>query len=245
MTAVRTSPHPARSWRNIGTLATIAVSLVFNVTLSGLEYPYRGVFYEADRLAFMRIWRALAKEGYVSVTDLNFDERYFVKTLRSYMRKGDAWDDRFTCAGLAMVLVHVARAIIGLSIVWEKEREELDAEDEEEYKAEQYFLDPSRIHERAIQDVSDALGIDLEVVGKLIGGLSDLVDLPVTSMFPTMKWVEESPRKSERPPSLWDAFYMEVGAEDDDNDSDYGKKPRKTKAKAKKSSGRKSKYAKA
>lgn len=176
----------------------MAVALVFDNTLGGKQTPYRGKYQDSDRLAFRKIWATVAREGHVVASNLNYGTEY-TKTIRPLIAREDVWDDRWTCAGLGEVLIHVARAITGLSILWHKHRETVPDESEK-------YLLPSYVHTRAIQDVSDALGIDSDIIKALVGTEKQIAKMTVKMIFPTMKWVPRS-TKSKRPPGLWDAFY--------------------------------------
>lgn len=70
--AVRTQPHPSRLWYGLSVLVALAASLVFNNTLSGIEKPYRGMYYLGDRFAFRKVWISVAKEDYILVTNPSF-----------------------------------------------------------------------------------------------------------------------------------------------------------------------------
>lgn len=109
---------------------------MFNDALSGVRKPYRGLYLMADRQSFRSIWATVTKKGYVEVSDLNFRKEHYAETLAQYVPKGEAWDNRWTCAGLGLVLVHVARAIVYLSYLWEAKREKSREEQRQKAQAE-------------------------------------------------------------------------------------------------------------
>lgn len=216
---LRTSPDPC-SPHGLSSLVSLAVSLAFNTTFSGVEFPYKGLYYVEDRRAFKLMWTVVTKRGYMKASKLNYPADRYKSIIQEHMDKDDVWDDRWTCAGLGPALVHVGRAVIYLSELWEKHRDRLvlDAKLTEAQRkkavAEEYediqWLHPNRIRERVITDISDALSLAEDVVRKLVDP-ANCNKLKVASIFPTMKWVEESPRDAEtRDVSLWDAFYEPV-----------------------------------
>lgn len=245
---LRTCPHPDRSECGLSVLLSIAVALVFNDTLSGVEHPYRGKYYDMDLLAFKKIWTSVARDGYVESSKLNFDEHLYKSLIRAELSDQDAWDDRWTCAGLGVVLVHVARAIMHLSHLWEEAREkkafskdtpmaERQEVLDEEYKTIQW-LHPDRISERLVVDLASALGLKESIVEKLVDWES-CEKLNVTKFFPKSVWKHESPRKtSTRPASLWDALFkqpdleVDLNEDADDEDDDYVEGPKTKSAKA-------------
>lgn len=169
---MRTCPHPARTWYGASTLMAIAVALIFNDTLSGVKTPYRGKYYEMDQLAFKKMWTSVARDGFIEPSRLNFDGASYKSTILAELEEGDAWDDRWTCAGLGEVAIHVGRAIVYLSELWEKNRdkpafrkestiEERQAALENERKLIQW-LQPDCIFKRVVSDISEALGFGVE-----------------------------------------------------------------------------------
>lgn len=217
-------------------LLAIAVTLVFNDTLSGVAKPYRGKYFEMDMLAFKKIWTSVARDGYVESSRLNYDGGLYESTIRAELSKLDVWDDRWTCAGLGEVLVHVARAIVHLSELWEKNRDKKAFRKETpiaerkkilkaEYKEIQW-LHPDRIRERVVVDLASALGLKEDIVERLVKP-DACKKLKITTFFPKSVWKRESPRtRSTRPASLWDALFeqpdleVDLGEEADDED-DY------------------------
>lgn len=128
--------------------------------------------------------------------------------LKGEMYDTDVWDDHWTCGGLGVVIVHVARALVCLAWTWEEKCERLSEGGEYLYAEAKEYVQPDRIYTRVISDVSSALGLDEKVAQALIGMYKECTDLEVGSIFPMMEWVQESPRQSQRPPSLWDTFYQ-------------------------------------
>lgn len=165
-------------------------------------------------LAFRFIWQQVAKEGYIEASELNYPAGSYKATLLPFAGR-DAWDDRWSCAGLGEVLIHVARAIIYLSLLWEKNRaaptypKGADAAEIRRLKKQERegnWLRPDRIHDRAVADLSCALGLSEEVVKKLVGSLDECRELQNTKLFPKFVWVVEAGRPSARSPSLWDGL---------------------------------------
>lgn len=205
----------------------MAIVIVFNTTLSGVAKPYQGPYYRKDKRSFKNIFTTIAKTGYIETGELNLSEPY-ANVIKRFAGKNVKIDNRYTCAGLAEILVHVARAIVQLSYFWvhngerpDKEVQEMvqdddateyedEASDEdEEFPAEEkesYWLSPEKIRTRAIADLGKALGLPRQVAGALVGTVHECASMEDTEMIPVYFWHDgRKPRSGS--PSLWDAFY--------------------------------------
>lgn len=162
----------------------------------------------------------MARDGHVQASALNYPEGSYQTIVQKAWDPSDVWDDRWTCAGLAEVLVHVARAIVHLSILWQENREPLQYPkgstpaairhlQKEEHEGN--WLRPDRIRERAIGDLSLALGVDSNVCAELVGSLRDCSRMTNTKFFPDAIWIADKVgTRSGRPPSLWDALHTQA-----------------------------------
>lgn len=268
ISVLRTQPKPTDEG-GLATLVALAISIVFNDSLQCVKSPYRGKYYTHDRLGFRKIWTAVAKEGHIKITkDLNLSVDY-KETVESHSSVTLLWDDRWTCAGLAELLVHFGRALVLVALTWEDlqdfeddvddegdEDKEVDAEEakkkedeEAKKKEEREYVKPEHVRDRVVGDLSDFLGLPRLVVDDLVGKVEDCRSLPVSEMLPVFEWEETAmANRSAHAPSLWDAWYAEkdvvvVDVDDSDmadDESEGSEFGKKGKGKAKaKAKGRK------
>ncbi|KZV60173.1 hypothetical protein PENSPDRAFT_671856 [Peniophora sp. CONT] len=107
-----------------------------------------------------RIWLYVTKEDYIHVKNLNFKWDLYMSILKGEMIKGNIWDDCWTCTGLGLVLMDVARALVVLVWTWEEKHEKLGAGGEEVYRKAKEFMHPRRMHAQVVSDVSSVLRIN-------------------------------------------------------------------------------------
>lgn len=241
------SPDPHKAKNGLASLIGLAGILVFNSALSAAFEPYKGLYVMTDRLSFRKIWTSVAKKGFMTSGICNYEKSHIKRTLQPLLDSEEPWDDRWTCAGLTEVLVHLARALVYFSIRWDeessdtakdqprvpkkdpREREDFDKllTIEKKELEKEYCLSPVIMHSRVLGDLSTALGIPLHVSRSLVGSIEDCEDLgEETTLFPTTRWLMQTPRESQRPPSLWDALYTQEsdaaqGDETMDVDEEY------------------------
>ena len=204
MTALRTRPEPAKSELGLDNVLAVSAALAFNGTL--LQNPNKGLYYEADTQHFSLIWRELSKEGCIRVANVN-TSIHFELTLKQCLGTIDPIDDRWTCAGLAEVLLHVGRAIVHLSYCWERGQPKNFAED---YPGLAKFLSPAEVYGRVVDDLVLALLMPPHIVKALLGAMQDCRKLQNTKLFPDVEWVSIPSRQQTRPPLLWDALRLEA-----------------------------------
>lgn len=200
---MRTLPRPENKI-GLDCLVALAIVNVFNKTFSGVQKPYSGLFLENDRRCFKLIWAQVAQKGGIKASGLNFARSYKDIVLKEATKSKIPWDDRYTCAGLAEVLFHFARAVVQLSCLWENEVKGYADED-------QKFLNPATIHARAIADLALALGLPDTIVLAVIGDIKDCKNMENKLFLPSMRWEPMTSKKS-RPISLWDAMYEKAPA---------------------------------
>lgn len=203
MVAYRTRPEPSQPGPGVDNIVTLGASLIYNDTLSGGPSPYRGKYYELDTSNFAFIVHELSKEGCFQASNLNSDID-FASTLRPFLRDGDVLDDRWTCAGLTPVFLHVGRALVHLSYLWNRKRPASVDTDAEA----QQCLEPRFVYKRVVNDLSVALYIEPAVVRLLLGPRKACHrDLKNTMLFPDVEWCP-MPFRSTRPHLLWDALRL-------------------------------------
>ncbi|VDC00247.1 unnamed protein product [Peniophora sp. CBMAI 1063] len=217
---IRSRPHPENTSHGLSALLSVGVSIAFNDTLSGVAKPVRGKYLDNDLISFKKIWQAVARDGHVQASALNYPEGSYQTIIQKAWDPSDVWDDRWSCAGLAEILVHVARAIVHLSILWQENREPLKypknstPEEIRHFQKQEHegnWLRPDRIRARAIGDLSTALGVDLDVCAELVGSLRNCRRMRNTKFFPDAIWVvHKVGTRSGRPPSLWDALHTQA-----------------------------------
>ncbi|KZV58936.1 hypothetical protein PENSPDRAFT_695631 [Peniophora sp. CONT] len=237
---LRTLPDPSRE-HGVPCIAAITASLVFHDTWSCAEKPVKGLYYKTDRWNMKKSIGNIAKEGYIEVTETNMGivDGYHYEIF-SYCEDHNvdmgAFDDRWTCAGIGPIMVHVGRATVNLAWRWQDDQKRLAQEDQDMYQGSDdeeeptermlekaKWQQPQKVYERAVQDLSNALGLPKELAEKVMGPVESLRTLKLSKkLFPKMKWVSEKPRKSKRPPSLWDAFYTRPQPQLDEMDLDEG-----------------------
>lgn len=228
------------SHRGLNCILSMAIVITFNTTLSGVAKPYEGVYYKSDRRCFKNIFNTISTYGYIENYDLNLAEPY-TDVVQRFAGRGVSVkkNNRYTCAGLAEFLVHVARALVQLSYFWETNGERPQGEDEvvdgyetdEEYvsdnseeekdldegEKEKLWLGSDKVRSRAITDLGKALGLPRKVASALVGTVHECASMPGKTLTPASQWIDSSSKKG-GPPSLWDAFYsMQRQAADEDD----------------------------
>ena len=204
--AYKTRPEPAEREADLDKIVAVAGALVFNDTLSFSEEPYRGAYLESDMDSFAFMWQKLSKEGSINVSDTNATDD-FTTTLEALLPVGEAMDDRWTCAGLAEVLVHLGRALVHLSYTWDDARPQEISDAEKDRQ--QRFFSPSAVYKSVVRDLTTALHMKKSMVTTLLGTRESCREMEETSFFPSISWEPAPSGRNSRSPALWRALRAE------------------------------------